>query len=134
MQPTPPAPPDVPPQDQTDPGDENPGPEPPAPELIVERVEGSDSGAVYAVRNAEKLEIVLSFSGNCWTRITADGAKIKEATFTKGKQEQMSGASVYLIRFGAPRYVTVTINGIDIETPNLLKGYNLEVRLEEQSQ
>lgn len=141
FEPSPPPPPDVPPQDQPDPEngqdeeEEPPEEEPePEPEVIVDLEDESDSGVAYVVRNADSLDITLSFTGNCWLRAFADGEKELEGTFGRNHQEELSAAEDIQIRFGAPKFVSVTINGIEIEMPDIQRGYNLDIRLEEETE
>lgn len=135
LQSQPPAPP-APPQDE-DPGgtDQDPIEEPdPEPQVTLEELEANSTEASYIVHNAQILEVVLAFSGDCWTRITADEDRISSDTFRDGHIEEVSDASVLRIRFGAPKFVTVTVNGIEIDTPDLQKAFNLEIRLAEQTE
>ena len=124
------SPPDPPGQNQEQEPEPVPEPEPePVPEVKIEQVKANNSEAVYLVRNAQALEITLDFTGKCWTRMSADDKLVGSGTFTKGKQQQFTAAQQARIRFGAPRYVNVTVNGIPIELPDLLKGFNLEISL-----
>lgn len=138
FEPSPPAPPDTPPLDQPDPNqggdDQDPPGEEPEPEVVVEQIEADETGEVYLVRNTEELDIVLTYSGNCWTRVTVDGERVLEATFRKGHQEQVNDGEIVLLRFGAPRYVSVSVNGVEVELPDIQRGYNLEFRLEQETE
>jgi len=130
LQPAPPAPP-APPEQQEQ---EDPNLEEPQPEPILSEIAANDSEAVYAVQNVDALEIVITYSGNCWTRIFVDGEKTREGTFGAGHSEEIGPAQVVRIRFGAPKYVNVEVNGMAIETPDITRGFNLEIRLEEDGQ
>lgn len=138
FEPSPPPPPNVPPQDQPDPGngqdEEEPPEEEPEPEVVVDLEDESDSGVAYVVRNADSLNITLSFSGNCWLRAFADGEKDLEGTFGRNHQEELSAAEDIQIRFGAPKFVSVIINGIEIEMPDIQRGFNLDIRLEQETE
>ena len=131
FQPSPPAPPDIPPDlEEPAPVEPDEDEDPPAEvEPVLEAIQVTDKEAVYAVNNVEALEIVLEYSGKCWTRITADGEKIREGNFTAEQREELSGAKVYRFRFGAPAYVSVTVNGVKVEVPNQKKAFSLELRL-----
>jgi len=138
FEPPPPAPPDVPPgQDEPGPG-EDPGnvEEPPVedPEVVVELIQSDDLEAVYLVRNVEYIEVVLEYSGQCWTRIIADDVKILESTFRANDIQEVSDADVFRLRFGAPSFVSVTVNGVEIEVPNLKRAFNFELRLDKPSE
>ncbi|MGI6364518.1 MAG: helix-turn-helix domain-containing protein [Bacillota bacterium] len=134
LQPQPPAPPD-PPQNQEEPGPEEEDPlEQPEPQASIEEVQADDSEAIYVVHNADSLNVVLTYTGNCWTRVTADGVRLSSATYKAGHVEELNNATVLRIRFGAPKFVTVVANGIEIDTPDLQKGFNLEIRLAEKNE
>jgi cytoskeletal protein RodZ len=130
-QPAPPAPPAPPGHEDQEPEPEpQPEPEPePEPQVTAEPVQVDSNDAIYLIHNAESLEVTLDFSGSCWTRMTVDGKKAGESTFTSGQQHQLAATEYVKIRFGAPLYVSVTVNGVPIETPELRKGFNLEIRL-----
>lgn len=133
LEPSPPAPPDVPPQDEPAPDDDQ---DPPVqePQVSVDQIQADDTGATYIVRNADILEINVEFSGSCWTRITADGKKFKETTYRSGQTDQFSTAQDYRFRFGAPLHVSVTVNGVKVELPDIQKGFNLVVQLEQKTE
>lgn len=126
-----PLPPEPPPAEQTDPTPEpEPEPEPqPAPEIKINTIKNDSSEAIYSVENASQIEVVLEFSGKCWTLVHADENKIAEKTFTAGQDYTVTAAKNIRIRFGAPARATVSINGLPIEIPKVLKGFNLEVQL-----
>lgn len=129
LEPEPPAPPDIPPShEDPEPSTEAP-PEEPELEITLEVLQADSAEAIYVVHNALDLDVTLTFSGNCWTRITSDDGESSSATFMAGHIEQLPTASVLRIRFGAPKFVTVSANGLEIPTPNLEKGFNLEIRL-----
>ena len=103
--PQPPAPPD-PPQNQEEPGPEEEDPlEQPEPQASIEEVQADDSEAIYVVHNADSLNVVLTYTGNCWTRVTADGVRLSSATYKAGHVEELNNATVLRIRFGAPKFV-----------------------------
>jgi cytoskeletal protein RodZ len=133
LDPGPPSPPAPPGQQQEDPSPQpEPEPEPqpePEPEVTIEPVQEDNSEAIYLVHNAKSLEITLAFSGKCWTRMTVDGEKAGERTFTTGQQHQLTAAGTVRIRFGAPINVSVAVNGVAVEIPDIRKGFNLEIRL-----
>lgn len=134
LEPQPPEPPESPPgQEEPGPEDEDPLGEP-EPQVSIEEVQADDSEAIYVVHNADALNVVLTYSGSCWTRITADGERLSSATYKAGHVEEVSNATVLRIRFGAPKFVTVVANGIEIDTPDLQKGFNLEIRLAEKTE
>lgn len=126
--PPPPDPPIDVPQPEPEPVPPPPEPEP-EPTVIIEPVNVDNSEAIYSVHNASELDIVLVFSGKCWTLVTADSIKIVEKTFTAGQEFVVSAKSIARIRFGAPARVSVVVNGVPVETPQVLKGFNLEIQL-----
>lgn len=129
----PPAPPD-PPSGHEDPGpeDEDPLEEPePEPQVTIEELKADESEASYVVHNAQSLDVVLTFSGDCWTRFTVDEDRVSSATFRDGHVEELGDATVLRLRFGAPKFVTVTVNGKKLTLPDLQRAFNLEIRLAE---
>src|SRR5690554_1222798 len=137
LAPDPPEPPDVPPEQQ-EPQDEDEDelpPEPedePEPEAVVTEIEADDSEAIYIIENVQALELSLEFTSFCWTWVTADGERIDEGIF-QDDTKSYNAEEVIRVRFGAPKFVSVIVNGVNIETPDLQKGFSLEIRLEEAS-
>lgn len=135
LQSQPPAPPDPPLVQDPGPNDQDPIGEPePEPQVTLEELRADASEAVYVVHNAQFLEVVVTFSGDCWTRITADGERISSETFRNGHIEEVRDFTLLRIRFGAPKFATVTANGIEIDTPDVKKAFNLEIRLADQTE
>lgn len=135
MEPAPPAPPNMPPVEDPvpDPDEEEPIDEPePEPEPELELVESESNGAQYILHNAENLDIVVEYSGDCWTRIIGDGERLFERTYRGGQEEELSGAETFILVFGAPRHASVTVNGIEVDLPNVLSRFELEITLAQQ--
>lgn len=60
------------------------------------------------------VEVVATFSEDCWTQVTVDGKEVYEGTETKGKTETWKGQQSVAIRVGNAGAVSVKLNGNDL--------------------
>lgn len=60
------------------------------------------------------VQVVATFSEDCWTQVTIDGKEVYEGTETKGKTETWQGTQNVVIRVGNAGAVDVKLNGQDL--------------------
>lgn len=80
-----------------------------------------ETQASLEVENApvgDTVELILSFSGDCWTEVTdATGRRLFFALGTDGRSVTLNGAKPLGVLLGSSSNVSIQVNGIDYDIP-----------------
>lgn len=90
-------------------------PEEPSLQVIIDSHQSTVAETAYMVSGAEKLEISLNFTGNCWINLFSDGHELYQQTYRSGQEISAEGNQKIWVRLGNPLAVKLTINGENIK-------------------
>lgn len=81
-----------------------------APDVTITKGQGD----FFTVKNAEKIEVSVAFSTDCWVEAYADRKEAFVGIKTSGKNLQVSADKELMIKFGNIRAATIICNGIEV--------------------
>jgi cytoskeletal protein RodZ len=71
-------------------------------------------GDFFTVKNAEKIEVSVAFTSDCWVEAYADRKEAFVGIKTSGKNLQVSADKELMIKFGNIRAATIICNGVKV--------------------
>ncbi len=101
-------------------------PEPPEPPAEPKLTLVSESGErrVYQVEPWPLELIIYIERESCWFRVTAESEQLASTTLSAGNSASFTSESELTLRLGNPRVVTLTVNGIRLESlPERVRDY-----------
>jgi cytoskeletal protein RodZ len=118
--------------DPTNGTDEDPDPDNGEPdEVEIALIKADPRREDYILQGAENIQLILSFTGECWVRVDQGGEKVMSTTFRSGQTYTLDADQDLLIRLGYPRRVSVfQVNGLDINVIDTRDPYNITINLE----
>jgi cytoskeletal protein RodZ len=85
----------------------------------------------YTLQGAEKIQLEITFTGDCWVRVDQGGEKVMSTTFRNGQTYTLDADQELVIRLGYPRRVSAfQVNGLDIQVIDTRDPYNITINLE----
>lgn len=113
--------------DNEDPDPDNGDPD----EIEIALIKADPRREDYILQGAESIQLILSFTGDCWVRVDQGGEKVMSTTFRSGQTYTLDADEDLLIRLGYPRRVSVfQVNGLDINVIDTRNPYNITINLE----
>ena len=113
--------------DHEDPGPDNGEPD----EIELALIKADPRREDYTLKGADKIQLELSFTGECWVRVDQGGVKVMSATFRSGQTYTLDADNHLLVRLGYPRRVSAfQVNGLDINVIDTRDPYNITINLE----
>jgi cytoskeletal protein RodZ len=120
------------PANGSDPDTEDPDPDGSEPgEVELALFKADPRREDYTLQGAEKIQLEITFTGDCWVRVDQGGEKVMSTTFRNGQTYTLDGDQDLVIRLGYPRRVSAfQVNGLDIQVIDTRDPYNITINLE----
>ncbi|RJX24680.1 MAG: helix-turn-helix domain-containing protein [Dethiobacter sp.] len=95
------------------------------------KISGDNLEISFLLSGVEQKEIILTFTGNCWTRIEQDGRLVEEKTYRSGDYKNLGDSTETRLRLGYPPAAMLKVNGFEVTDLNhLTNPINIIIRKE----
>ncbi len=96
-------------------------------------VEIDNNKYLYTVSNQESLEIILTFTGQCWVDIKVDGKSFKNGILRDEELIINADKEVFIVA-GLPANLNLSINGEEVEFANITSRAEATIQLQDSEE